>query len=295
MPLLVKDRCIGVMDLESPDYDAFGKHDVEVLSALASQVAVAIENARLYEALRANEDRIERELQFRAARAGGAAAGRAAQADARRGRRRALHAGARAGRRPARLPVAGIQQPGRGRRRRVGQGRAGGALQRVCGRAGPLAHVPAPLHARAVQPGGRADVDQHDPVRAAARGLLLHALLRVLRPQAPHADDGQFRAAVSRSGARPTAACRSSCPGCRSGRSPACRTTRSCSSSAPATSSCSAPTASTRRSTRPTRSLAPSASPRSCRPDAANRPPRSCRPSSTRSKASAARRRRPTT
>ena len=64
MPLLVKDRCIGVMDLESPDYDAFGKHDVEVLSALASQVAVAIENARLYEALRANEDRIERELQF---------------------------------------------------------------------------------------------------------------------------------------------------------------------------------------------------------------------------------------
>ncbi len=64
IPLLVKDRCIGVMDLESPEYDAFGKHDVEVLSALASQVAVAIENARLYEALRANEDRIERELQF---------------------------------------------------------------------------------------------------------------------------------------------------------------------------------------------------------------------------------------
>jgi len=64
VPLLVKDRCIGVMDLESPDLDAFGKHDVEVLSALASQVAVAIENARLYEALRANEDRIERELQF---------------------------------------------------------------------------------------------------------------------------------------------------------------------------------------------------------------------------------------
>jgi sigma-B regulation protein RsbU (phosphoserine phosphatase) len=62
--MLMKDRCIGVMDLESPDYDAFGKDDVEVLSALASQVAVAIENARLYEALRANEDRIERELQF---------------------------------------------------------------------------------------------------------------------------------------------------------------------------------------------------------------------------------------
>jgi sigma-B regulation protein RsbU (phosphoserine phosphatase) len=64
VPLLMKDRCIGVLDLESPDYDAFGKHDVEVLSALASQVAIAIENARLYETLRANEERIERELQF---------------------------------------------------------------------------------------------------------------------------------------------------------------------------------------------------------------------------------------
>ncbi len=64
VPLLVKDRCIGVMDLESPEYDAFGKHDVEVLSSLASQVAGAIENALLYEALLANEERIERELQF---------------------------------------------------------------------------------------------------------------------------------------------------------------------------------------------------------------------------------------
>jgi sigma-B regulation protein RsbU (phosphoserine phosphatase) len=64
VPLLVKDRCIGVLDLESPEYDAFGKKDVEVLSALAGQVAVAIENARLYEALRNNEERIERELQF---------------------------------------------------------------------------------------------------------------------------------------------------------------------------------------------------------------------------------------
>ena len=64
VPLLVKDRCIGVLDLESPEYDAFGKQDVEVVSALAGQVAVAIENARLYEALRANEERIERELQF---------------------------------------------------------------------------------------------------------------------------------------------------------------------------------------------------------------------------------------
>jgi phosphoserine phosphatase RsbU/P len=64
IPLLIKDRCVGVLDLESPNYDAFSKHDVEVLTLLASQVAVAIENARLYEALRSNEDRLERELSF---------------------------------------------------------------------------------------------------------------------------------------------------------------------------------------------------------------------------------------
>ncbi len=64
VPLLVKDRCIGVLDLESPTLDAFGKRDVEILTLLASQVAVAIENARLYEAVSANEERLERELTF---------------------------------------------------------------------------------------------------------------------------------------------------------------------------------------------------------------------------------------
>ena len=49
IPLLVKDRCIGVVDLESPELDAFSKRDVEILTLLASQAAVAIENARLYE------------------------------------------------------------------------------------------------------------------------------------------------------------------------------------------------------------------------------------------------------
>jgi len=60
----VKDRCIGVFDLESPDEDAFTKADEEILTLLASQAAVAIENARLYETIRANEIRIEKELRF---------------------------------------------------------------------------------------------------------------------------------------------------------------------------------------------------------------------------------------
>jgi phosphoserine phosphatase RsbU/P len=64
IPMLLKDRCIGVLDLESPELEAFTKRDVEILTLLASQAAVAIENARLYETVRANEVRLEKELHF---------------------------------------------------------------------------------------------------------------------------------------------------------------------------------------------------------------------------------------
>jgi phosphoserine phosphatase RsbU/P len=64
IPMMLKDRCIGVLDLESPELDAFTKRDVEILTVLASQAAVAIENAGLYEAVRANEVRLEKEVHF---------------------------------------------------------------------------------------------------------------------------------------------------------------------------------------------------------------------------------------
>src|SRR5688572_21077488 len=64
IPMLIKDRCIGVFDLESPELDAFTKEHSELLTLLASQAAVAIENARLYEEVRRNEERIEKELRF---------------------------------------------------------------------------------------------------------------------------------------------------------------------------------------------------------------------------------------
>lgn len=64
IPMLIKDRCIGVFDLESPELDAFSKEHKELLTLLASQAAVAIDNARLYEEVRRNEERIERELRF---------------------------------------------------------------------------------------------------------------------------------------------------------------------------------------------------------------------------------------
>jgi sigma-B regulation protein RsbU (phosphoserine phosphatase) len=64
IPMLLKDRVIGVLDLESPELDAFTKRDVEILTLLASQAAVAIDNARLYETVLANEVRLEKELRF---------------------------------------------------------------------------------------------------------------------------------------------------------------------------------------------------------------------------------------
>jgi len=64
IPMLIKDRVIGVFDLESPELSAFTKENKELLTLLASQAAVAIENARLYEEVRRNEERIEKELRF---------------------------------------------------------------------------------------------------------------------------------------------------------------------------------------------------------------------------------------
>jgi phosphoserine phosphatase RsbU/P len=64
IPLMVQDRCIGVIDLESPELDAFGKSQVEIVTLLASQAAVSIENARLYETIRNNEVRLEKEIRF---------------------------------------------------------------------------------------------------------------------------------------------------------------------------------------------------------------------------------------
>jgi sigma-B regulation protein RsbU (phosphoserine phosphatase) len=64
IPMLIKDRCIGVFDLESPELDAFTKEHQELLTLLASQAAVAIENARLYDEVRRNEERMEKELEF---------------------------------------------------------------------------------------------------------------------------------------------------------------------------------------------------------------------------------------
>jgi signal transduction histidine kinase len=49
VPLKVKRGVVGVLNVESAQVDAFSPGDVVLLSTLAAQAAVAIENARLYE------------------------------------------------------------------------------------------------------------------------------------------------------------------------------------------------------------------------------------------------------
>jgi sigma-B regulation protein RsbU (phosphoserine phosphatase) len=62
VPLIYRDRVIGVIDLESPQPGYFHEDHVRILSTLAPQIAIAIENARLYERVARSEARLERDL-----------------------------------------------------------------------------------------------------------------------------------------------------------------------------------------------------------------------------------------
>jgi GAF domain-containing protein len=51
VPIQVGGKVVGVLDVQSPQRNAFDDHDVMVLETLANQIAVAIENARLHGAV----------------------------------------------------------------------------------------------------------------------------------------------------------------------------------------------------------------------------------------------------
>jgi nitrate/nitrite-specific signal transduction histidine kinase len=52
VPVRMGNKVIGVLDIESTDVDAFGEADLYTTQTLADQLAVAIDNARLYEETR---------------------------------------------------------------------------------------------------------------------------------------------------------------------------------------------------------------------------------------------------
>lgn len=62
VPLIVNDRVIGVMDLESERVNFFTEDHTRTLGLLAPQVAASIENARLYEEVAARTLRMEQDL-----------------------------------------------------------------------------------------------------------------------------------------------------------------------------------------------------------------------------------------
>ena len=71
VPLIYKEKVIGVLDLEHTRRGYFTEDHKRTLTTLAAQIAIAVENARLYEEIARQEQRLERdlalarELQFR--------------------------------------------------------------------------------------------------------------------------------------------------------------------------------------------------------------------------------------
>jgi sigma-B regulation protein RsbU (phosphoserine phosphatase) len=71
IPLIYKDKVIGVLDIEHTRRGYFNDDHLRIMTTMAAQVAIAIENATLYERIARQEQRLEhdfalaRELQFR--------------------------------------------------------------------------------------------------------------------------------------------------------------------------------------------------------------------------------------
>jgi len=62
VPLIYQEKVIGVLDLEHMRRGYFTEDHKRILTTLAAQLAIAIENARLYEEIARQETRLEREL-----------------------------------------------------------------------------------------------------------------------------------------------------------------------------------------------------------------------------------------
>lgn len=60
IPMIVNDRVIGVLDVQSEKFNRFKEEDVQVKSTLASQIAVAVQNARAFEQIERSRQEIDR-------------------------------------------------------------------------------------------------------------------------------------------------------------------------------------------------------------------------------------------
>ncbi len=64
VPLIYKDKVIGVLDLEHTRRGFFTDDHMRTVVTLAAQIAIAIENAQLYEQIARQERRLERDLEM---------------------------------------------------------------------------------------------------------------------------------------------------------------------------------------------------------------------------------------
>jgi len=66
VPLRLKEQCIGALEaVNKRGQDTFTQQDVQTLTALAAQAAVAVENARLFSALRESHEQLEARVRKR--------------------------------------------------------------------------------------------------------------------------------------------------------------------------------------------------------------------------------------
>jgi sigma-B regulation protein RsbU (phosphoserine phosphatase) len=62
VPLIYKGKVIGVLDLEHTRTNYYNEDHVRTLGTLAAQIAISVENARLYQRVAEEEQRLERDL-----------------------------------------------------------------------------------------------------------------------------------------------------------------------------------------------------------------------------------------
>ena len=66
VPIKVNTRILGVVNIVNPEINSFNKQDLELLQTLANQVAVALENTRLYQMLQEAQEQLVQSERLRA-------------------------------------------------------------------------------------------------------------------------------------------------------------------------------------------------------------------------------------
>ncbi len=65
IPMRTPKRIIGVLDMQSAEYNAFDEHDVRILEVFAERAATALENVKLYSQIRHYAEELEERVQER--------------------------------------------------------------------------------------------------------------------------------------------------------------------------------------------------------------------------------------